>query len=143
MEAASEGDRVMSSFNKITIVGYLGRDPEIRYTPTGTAVCDFSVATTERRKGKDGEPQDSTTWFKVIFFGRQAEVASQFLTKGKQVYIEGRLSEREWTDRDGNARKSLEVTGTELQFLSAKGSDDERPQAKAATAAADEDDVGF
>jgi single-strand DNA-binding protein len=107
----------MASFNKITIVGYLGRDPELRYTPQGTPVCDFSVATTERRKDKSGDFQDSTTWFKVTFWGRQAEVASQYLSKGKQVYIEGRLSQREWQDRDGNTRTSLEVTGSDLQFI--------------------------
>jgi single-strand DNA-binding protein len=122
----------MASFNKITIVGYLGRDPELRYTPQGTPVCDFSVATTERRKDKGGEPQDSTTWFKVVFWGRQAEVASQYLSKGKQVYLEGRLSQREWQDRDGNTRTSLEVTGSDLQFIGPRSDDapamrEERP----------------
>ena len=107
----------MASFNKITIVGYLGRDPELRYTPQGTPVCDFSVATTERRKDKSGEFQDSTTWFKVTFFGRLAEVANQYLTKGKQVYLEGRLTQREWQDREGTTRTSLEVTGSDLQFI--------------------------
>src|SRR5438034_11698708 len=82
------------SFNKIIIVGNLGRDPELRYTPQGTAVCDFSVATNERRKDQSGEMKDETTWFKVTFWGRQAEVASQYLTKGRQVYIEGRLRAR-------------------------------------------------
>ena len=111
----------MASFNKITIVGYLGRDPELRYTPQGTPVCDFSVATTERRKDKSGEFQDVTTWFRVTFFGRQAEVASQYLAKGRQVYLEGRLTQREWQDRDGNTRTSLEVTGTDLQFVGSRG----------------------
>lgn len=108
----------MASFNKITLVGYLGRDPELRHTPQGTAVCDFSVATTERRKDKAGEFQDVTTWFRVAFFGRQAEVAHQYLTKGRQVYVEGTLSTREWTDKDGATRTSLEVRGTDIQFLS-------------------------
>lgn len=113
----------MASFNKITIVGYLGRDPELRYTTDGTPVCDFSVATTERKKDKSGEFQDVTTWFRVSFWRRQAEVASQYLTKGKQVYIEGRLSQREYQDKDGNTRTSLEVQGTELQFIGARGDD--------------------
>jgi single-strand DNA-binding protein len=111
----------MGSFNKITIVGHLGRDPELRYTPQGTPVCDFSVATTERKKDKSGDFQDVTTWFRVSFWGRQAEVASQYLTKGKQVYIEGRLTQREWQDKDGNTRTSLEVNGSDLQFIGPRG----------------------
>lgn len=125
----------MASFNKIIIVGYLGRDPELRYTPQGTPVCDFSVATTERRKDKTGEMQESTTWFRVSLFGRQAEVASQYLTKGRQVYVEGQLSQREWTDKEGGARTSLEVRGTDIQFLS-PASEGEQPQAPAAKATA-------
>ena len=124
------------SFNKIIIVGNLGRDPELRYTPQGTAVCDFSVATNERRKDQSGEMKDETTWFKVTFWGRQAEVASQYLTKGRQVYIEGRLRAREWTDKEGRVRTSLEVHGSELQMLGSKGEDagaGAAPQAKAAS----------
>jgi single-strand DNA-binding protein len=132
----------MASFNKIIIVGYLGRDPELKYTPQGTAICDFSVATTERRKDKSGEMQEATTWFRVSLFGRQAEVASQYLTKGRQVYVEGQLSQREWTDKDGNARTSLEVRGSEIQFLSPASETSEQPQqpvAAKATAAASGD----
>src|ERR1051325_2051328 len=111
----------MASFNKIFIVGYLGRDPELRYTPDGTPVCNFSVATTERKKDKSGEFQDVTTWFRVNLWRRQAEVASQYLSKGKQVYVEGRLSQSEYQDRDGNTRTSLEVNGTDIQFLGSRG----------------------
>jgi len=107
----------MSSFNKITIVGYLGRDPELRYTPQGTAVCNTSVATTERRKNVTGEYEDHTTWFRVTLWNRQAELANEYLAKGRQVYIEGRLRQEEYTDREGNRRVSLEVTATEMQFL--------------------------
>jgi single-strand DNA-binding protein len=107
----------MSSFNKITIVGYLGRDPEIRYTPQGTAVCNVSVATTERRKNVSGEYEDHTTWFRVTLWNRQAELANEYLAKGRQVYIEGRLRQEEYTDREGNRRTSLEVNATEMQFL--------------------------
>src|SRR5688572_7626645 len=108
----------MASFNKITIVGYLGRDPELRYTPTGTAVCDVSIATTERRKGRGGgDPEETTTWFRVTMWGRQAEVASQYLRKGRLVYVEGRLSQREQTRKDGTTRTSLEVHATDLQFV--------------------------
>ncbi|MDX2031991.1 MAG: single-stranded DNA-binding protein [Blastocatellia bacterium] len=113
----------MASFNKIIIVGYLGRDPEIRYTPQGTAVCNFSIATTEKRKDKTGEMQDTTTWFRVAVWGRQAEVANQYLSKGRQVYVEGRLRMDEYTDRDGNKRAALEVNASDIQFLSPKGED--------------------
>jgi len=123
----------MASFNKITIVGYLGRDPELRYTPDGTPVCDFSVATTERRKDKSGEPQDLTTWFRVTAWRRLAEIAGQYLAKGKQVYVEGRLIQREYQDRDGNTRYNLEVTATDLQFLGARG-DEAQPMRAGASA---------
>lgn len=113
----------MASFNKIIIVGYLGRDPELRYTPDGTPVCDFSVATTERRKDRSGEPQDITTWFRVTAWRRLAELANQYLTKGKQVYVEGRLIQKEFQDRDGNTRFNLEVTASDIQFLGARGED--------------------
>lgn len=111
----------MASFNKIVIVGYLGRDPEIRYTPTGMAVCNFSIATTERRKDKTGEMQDQTTWFRVTVWGKQAEVANQYLSKGRQVYVEGRLRQEEYTDRDGARRTALEVNATDVQFLGPRG----------------------
>ena len=105
------------SFNKIIVVGNLGRDPELRYTPQGTPVCSFTVATNEKRKDRAGEMQDVTTWFRVTLWGRQAETASQYLTKGRPIYIEGRLRIEEWTDRDGKARYTLEVHATDMQFI--------------------------
>jgi single-strand DNA-binding protein len=105
------------SFNKITIVGYLGRDPELRYTPQGTALCKMSIATTERRKNVAGEMEEHTTWFRVTAWGRQAELANEYLAKGRQVYIEGRLRLEEYTDREGQKRFSAEVNATEIQFL--------------------------
>lgn len=112
----------MSSFNKITIVGYLGRDPELRYTPSGTPVCDFSIATTERKGKRDGEDgEEITTWFRVNMWGRQAELANQYLQKGRLVYVEGRLSQREYTDRDGNKRTSLDVHGSDMRFIGSRG----------------------
>lgn len=123
------------SFNKITLVGNLGRDPELRYTPQGTPVCTFSMATNERRKDKSGEMQDITTWFRVTLWGRQAETASQYLTKGRTVYIEGRLRVDEWTDRDGKPRYTLDVNATDMQFIGGgKGSMEEPLAAKAAAA---------
>ena len=143
----------MASFNRITIVGYLGRDPELRYTPDGTPVCDFSVATTERKKDKSGEMQDITTWFRVTVWRKQAELAGQYLSKGRQVYVEGRLVQREYQDRDGNTRYSLEVTATDLQFIGSRGEEgshgrDEpasaRPRVQEAAAApVTEDDIPF
>lgn len=111
----------MASFNKITIVGYLGRDPELRYTPSGTAVCDFSMATTERKGRRDsGEGEDVTTWFRVSLWAKQAELAHQYLAKGRLVYVEGRLTLREYTDREGNKRTSLDVFGTDMQFIGSR-----------------------
>lgn len=108
------------SFNKIILIGNLGRDPELRYTPQGTPVCSFSMATSEKRKDQSGELQEQTTWFKVTLWNRQAETASQYLQKGRSVYIEGRLRVEEYTDRDGKQRHSLEVTATDMQFIGGK-----------------------
>lgn len=124
------------SFNKVILVGNLGRDPELRYTPQGTPVCSFSMATNERRKDKTGEMQDHTTWFRVTLWGRQAETASQYLTKGKPVYIEGRLRVEEWTDRDGKARHTLEVNATDMQFIGGGRGSDEPHMERAAAAGA-------
>jgi len=116
----------MPSFNKIIICGYLGRDPELKYSPSGTAVCKFSVATTERRKNSEGEQEEGTTWFRCVTFGRQAEVAEQYLSKGSPVYLEGRLRQEEFVDREGRTRTSLEVTVTDVQFLGSKQEKEER-----------------
>lgn len=120
------------SFNKIILVGNLGRDPELRYTPQGTPVCSFSLATNERRKERaTGENNDVTTWFRVTLWGRQAETASQYLTRGRSVYIEGRLRVEEWTDRDGKPRHTLEVHATDMQFIGGARTDGGAPAATA------------
>lgn len=126
------------SFSKITIIGNLGRDPELRYTPQGTAVCDFSVAVNDRKRDKSGEWQDHTTWYKITFWGKQAENASKYLTKGKQVYIEGRLQVEDWTDREGTSRYTLAVQGSDVQFLSDgnRGGDMDSGQSYSQSAAA-------
>jgi len=138
------------SFNKIIAVGNLGKDPELRYTPQGDPVCSFSLATNEKRKDKTtGELVDVTTWFRVTLWGRRAETASQYLTKGRPVYIEGRLRVEEWTDRDGKPRHTLEVHATDMQFIG--GNRDEAPerpqtQGKApqeAPADPDDEDIPF
>lgn len=112
------------SFNKITIVGNLGRDPELRYTPQSKAVCTISVATTEKRRDKTGELQDITTWFKITLWNKMAENAAKYLTKGSPVYIEGRLSIEEWSDRDGKNRYNVEVQATDMQFIGSSRSND-------------------
>ncbi len=137
------------SFNKITIIGNLGRDPELRYTPQGDAVCDFSVAVNDRKRDKAGEWQDVTTWFKVTFWRKQAENASKYLTKGKSVYVEGRLQVEEWTDRDGNNRFTLTIQGTDMHFISdgrgegnEQNSSSESSYSSSPTAASDDDFSG-
>jgi single-strand DNA-binding protein len=109
------------SFNKIILVGNLGRDPELRYTPQGDAVCSFSMATNEKKKDKAGELQDITTWFKVTLWRRQAETAAKYLTKGSQVYIEGRLGVEEWTDRENKERYTLAVQASDMHFIGTRG----------------------
>jgi single-strand DNA-binding protein len=108
------------SFNKIIVVGNLGRDPELRYTPQGVAVCSFSMATNEKRRDKSGEMQDITTWFKITLWREKAETAAKYLTKGSPVYIEGRLRIEEWTDRDNNNRYTLDVQATDMQFIGSR-----------------------
>jgi single-strand DNA-binding protein len=106
------------SFNKIHLVGYLGRDPELRYAASGTAVCDFSVATSERRSGRAGaEASEVTTWFKISVFGQQAETVHLFLREGKLVFVDGRLSRRDWTEREGKTPVSLDVTASDVRFV--------------------------
>ena len=136
------------SFNKVILVGNLGRDPELRYTPQGTPVCSFTMATNERRKDKSGEMQDQTTWFRVTLWGRQAETASQYLTKGRPVYIEGRLRVEEYTDRDGKPRHSLEVNATDMQFIGGRAEEAVAPRTQQAAEPADrpemsDDDIPF
>jgi single-strand DNA-binding protein len=105
------------SFNTIIIVGNLGRDPELRYTPQGNPVCNFSMATNERRRDKAGEQQDITTWFRVTVWGKQAENVSKYLAKGRRVYVQGRLHVEDWSDRDGKQRYTLEVNASDVHFL--------------------------
>ncbi len=107
--------------NKIIVIGNLGRDPEMRYTPSGQAVTSFSVASSRRYRTADGEQREETEWFNVSAFGRLSEICNQYLTRGQQVYVEGRLRGRSYTDRDGQPRYSLEVTATEMQMLGRRG----------------------
>jgi len=131
----------MSTFNRIIVVGNLGRDPELRYSPQGLPVCSFSLATNERQKDKQtGELVDSTIWYRANIFGRKAEVAAQYLQKGSPVYIDGKLKPEEWTDRDGKARFTLNINASDFNFIGNTNGREESassgPRAAAATATA-------
>lgn len=108
--------------NKAILVGNLGRDPEIRYSPSGAAVANVSIATTDAWKDKNtGEQQERTEWHRVVFFGRLAEIVGEYLKKGSQVYVEGRLQTRKWQDKEGNDRFTTEIVANEMQMLGGRG----------------------
>jgi len=108
--------------HKLTVIGHLGRDPEMRYTPEGQAVTSFSVASSRKYKTSSGEQREETEWFSVSVWGKLGEVCNQYLEKGKQVYIEGRLKTRTYQAQNGETRVSLDVICTEIQFLGGQGS---------------------
>jgi len=111
----------MASVNKVIIVGNVGRDPETRYMPSGDAVTNISVATSDRYKDKQtGEMKETTEWHRVAFFGKLAEIAGQYLKKGSQVYVEGRLRTRKWTDASGQEKYSTEIVSETMQMLGGK-----------------------
>ena len=103
--------------NKVILVGNLGRDPEVRSTPSGQPVASFTLATSRRWKDKNGQRQEQTEWHQIVCWGRQAEVAGQYLTKGKQIFVEGRLQTRQWDDKDGNKRYTTEIKADRITLL--------------------------
>ncbi len=107
----------MASVNKVILLGNLGRDPETRYTTGGDAVTNLNIATSEQWKDKSGEKQEKTEWHRVVLFGRQAEIAAEYLKKGRSVYIEGRLQTRKYTDKDGVEKYSTEIVGDRMQLI--------------------------
>lgn len=108
--------------NKVILIGNLGNDPEVRYTAGGSAVANVSLATTESWKDKEsGEQQEKTEWHRVVFFGRLAEIVAEYLKKGSQVYVEGRLQTRKWQDKEGNDKYSTEIVANEMQMLGSRG----------------------
>jgi single-strand DNA-binding protein len=111
----------MASVNKVIIIGNLGRDPEMRYLPSGDAVANLRVATTDKYKDKGGDMQEVTEWHSVAFFGKIAEVCGQYLKKGSQVYVEGSLRTRKWQDKEGNDRYTTEIRGDRMQMLGGRG----------------------
>ena len=110
----------MASVNKVILIGNLGRDPETRYTTGGDAICNLNIATSEQWKDKSGEKQERTEWHRVVLFGRQAEIAGEYLKKGRSVYIEGRLQTRKYTDKDGVEKYSTEIVGDRMQLLGSR-----------------------
>lgn len=107
----------MASVNKVILVGNLGKDPEMRYMPSGDAIANFSVATTDTWKDKNGEKQEKTEWHRVAMFGRQAEIAGEYLKKGSSVYLEGRLQTRKWQNKEGVDQYTTEVVADRMQML--------------------------
>lgn len=139
----------MASVNKVILLGNLGRDPEVRFTQGGTPVANFTMATTDRWSDPSGEKKEKTEWHRVVVWGKQAEIAGEYLKKGRPVFIEGSLQTREWTDRDGNKRYTTEVRAQRLQLL---GRPDDRGSSAGAPPAEDapevpggfaEDDIPF
>jgi single-strand DNA-binding protein len=107
----------MASVNKVILIGNLGKDPEFKYTPGGQAVATFSLATTEKFADKGGQRQERTEWHNIVAWGKLAELSNQYLKKGRPVYIEGRITNRSWDDKDGNKKYRTEIVVTSMQFL--------------------------
>jgi single-strand DNA-binding protein len=118
----------MASVNKVILIGNLGRDPEVRYAPSGSAICNVTLATNRQWKDKtSGERQEETEWHRVVFYDRLAEIAGEYLKKGRPVYVEGRLKTRKWTDKDGVERYTTEIIADQMQLLGSReggGGDD-------------------
>jgi len=125
----------MAGINKVILIGRLGSDPEVRYTPSGVAVANFSIATSEEWKDKDsGERRERTEWHRIVAWRRLGEICGEYLSKGKQVYIEGRLQTRDWEDRDGNKRYTTEIIASDVQFLGTRDSSEPtRPRGSSST----------
>jgi single-strand DNA-binding protein len=107
----------MAGVNKVILVGNLGTDPELRYTPSGKAVANFSLATNEQWTNKDGEKEERTEWHRIVAWGRLGEICGEYLSKGSQIYIEGKIQTRAWEDRDGNKRYTTEIIAQAMQML--------------------------
>ena len=107
----------MASVNKVILVGNLGKDPEVRYTASGSVMCNLSIATTHTTKAQSGERKEETEWHRVVMFSRLAEIAGEYLRKGRPVYIEGRIQTRKWQDQSGQDRYTTEIVGEQMQML--------------------------
>lgn len=122
----------MASVNKVILIGNLGRDPEVRYTPNGSAVCNISLATTRNWKNRDtGERQEETEWHRVVFYDRLAEIAGEYLKKGRSVYVEGRLKTRKWQGQDGKDNYTTEIIAEQVQLLSGRDGGEQQRRTQA------------
>lgn len=117
----------MASVNKVILIGNVGRDPETRYMPSGDAMVNLSLATTDQWKDKNGERQEKTEWHRIVIFGKTAEIAGQYLRKGSQIYIEGRLQTRKWTDKEGQERYTTEIVADRMQMLGSRAGGADAP----------------
>ena len=117
----------MASVNKVILIGNVGRDPETRYMPSGDAMVNLSLATTDTWKDKNGEKQEKTEWHRIVIFGKTAEIAGQYLRKGSQIYIEGRLQTRKWTDKEGQERYTTEIVADRMQMLGSRSGGADAP----------------
>jgi single-strand DNA-binding protein len=139
----------MAGVNKVILIGNLGADPEVKYLSTGTTVANFRMATTENRLNRSGEKTTFTEWHRIVAFGKLAEICGEYLNKGKQVYVEGRLRTRSWEDKDGNRKWVTEIVATQMQMLGAPGATVEAPDLEKEVAHSQEaipgpeDDVPF
>ncbi len=138
----------MAGVNKVILIGRLGKDPEVRYTGNGTAVASFTIATSESWTNKDGEREERTEWHRIVAWRKLAEICGEYLAKGKQVYIEGRLQTREWEDREGMKRWTTEITAQNMQMLGSQGDrvrpdEPPLPPAPEESAVAEDDDIPF
>ncbi|MDH4059519.1 MAG: single-stranded DNA-binding protein [Aquincola sp.] len=149
----------MASVNKVILIGNLGRDPEVRYAPSGSAICNVTIATSRQWKDKtSGERQEETEWHRVVFYDRLAEIAGEYLKKGRPVYVEGRLKTRKWTDKDGVEKYTTEIVADQMQLLGSRegmgdgggegsgarsGAPASRPAGGAAKPAAQKSSTGF
>ncbi len=135
----------MKSLNKVQLIGHLGKNPEVRYTASGSAVANFSIATNESWIGKDGQKNEKTEWHNIVAWGKLGEICGEYLTKGKQVYIEGRITTRSWDDRDGNKRYTTEVKADNMIMLGGGGSSNFSAESSVAEAppSSIEDDIPF
>ncbi len=113
----TEDKKAMAGLNKVLLIGNLGADPEIRYTPSGTAVATLRLATSETRTNKEGKKETKTEWHRIVAFGKLAEICAEYLSKGRQIYIEGKIQTRAWDDKNGNKRYTTEVLANSMQML--------------------------
>lgn len=116
----------MAGVNKVILIGHLGKDPEIRFTPQSAAVCNFSLATSRSWKDKEGNKKEETDWHNIVVWGKLAEICGEYLSKGRQVYISGRIQTRSWDDKDGNKKYTTEIIADEMQMLGPKDASEEK-----------------